>query len=125
MHELEDLKPRSKPRARELPDLEEPIIRTVQGAAFQTTLPRKYFEEIKVSVRSLKGTPGFGIRTVRVAAMRVWKKFFFAILPGILTPFDWAPSDAWCYRFLNQEMKYSWRRVTGKKVIFIKHTHAP
>ena len=120
----EELKSRSKPRSRELLELEEPVIRA-EGGARQLTLPRKYFEDIKVSLRSLTGTPGFGIRTVRVAVMSVWKKNFAAILPGIETPFDWTPSDAWCYRFLNQEMKYSWRRVTGKKVIFIKPTHVP
>ena len=115
MFELdEEKKSRSKPRAHEL---EEPVIQAAKGAAPKTTLPRKYFEEIKLSLLALKGTPGFGIRTVRVAAMRIWKKYFTSILPGCLTAFNWAPSDGWCYNFLHQEMKYTWRRVTGKKVI--------
>ena len=116
----EELKSRSKPRAPQMAELEEPVIQA-EGAAHHTTLPRKYFEDMKVSLRSLKGTPGFGIRTVRVAAMRVWRKHFATILPGCLTPFDWAPSDSWCYSFLHLEMKYSWRRVTGKKVFFYIH----
>ena len=111
---------RSKPPAHEL---EEPVIQAAKpGAAQQTTttLPRKYFEEMKLSLLALKGTPGFGIRTVRVAAMRIWKKNFASILPGCLTPFNWAPSDTWCYHFLHLEMKYAWRRVTGKQVILLR-----
>ena len=120
MYQLdEEKKSRSKPRSAALTEVEEPVIQ-VKGAAHNTTLPRKYFEEIRSSLRALKGTPGFGIRTARAAAMRVWKKNFAAILPGCLTPFDWAPSDSWCYSFLQLEMKYSWRRVTGKQVILLR-----
>ena len=59
---------RSKPPAHEL---EEPVIQAAKPGAAQkttTTLPRKYFEEMKLSLLALKGTPGFGIRIVRVAA---------------------------------------------------------
>ena len=97
MFELDqDLISRSKPREHQLTELEEPVIQAATDGHQNVTLPRKYYEEMKSALRSLKGTPGFGIRTVRVAAMRVWKKNFATILPGCLTPFEWVPADSWC-----------------------------
>ena len=56
-----------------------------------------------------KGTPGFGVRTVNIAAALTYKERFSFLEDDV-----WDPSPSWCRWFFAEKMKLSYRRITGK-----------
>lgn len=63
--------------------------------------------------KPLTGMPGFGLRSVRVAASHVYRTHVALLNPD--AP-EWVPSQTYCYQLLHKDMEYSYRRVTGKRV---------
>ena len=90
--------------------------KTSAGAPFK--LPHDLLKLVETKVALLKGSPGFGIRTVRAVAASVFATHTDRLFPGggVSENHEWKPSDAWCYNFLHKTMGFKWRRITGKKV---------
>jgi hypothetical protein len=80
--------------------------RTGRNFTFSPTL---YDKKLAEHVEKLKGYAGFGMRTVKISAIYLYKK----TEPELYAMNGWTPSNAWCYWFLTGHMKYSLRKVTG------------
>jgi len=110
---------------RQHPALTDPeVLQTKTSAGAPFKLPPDLMELVKSQVTLLKGSPGFGIRSVRAVASSVFAANIERLFPGSSASaahpapltLTWTPSDDWCYRFLHENMGFKWRRITGKKV---------
>lgn len=80
---------------------------------------KSLLDDIAAKVLKLKGSPGFGIRTVRTVASAVFQSNAQTLVPGHLDAVSWRPSDRWCNYFLKNHMNFRYRRITGKQVLCI------
>lgn len=76
--------------------------------------PPDLYEELTRQIKRVQKTPGFGTRTVKICAAKLYKSY--TEKTGIEYD-NWTPSDSWCLNYLKEKMHFSHRRVKQNRSI--------